>query len=158
MDSTSATSNKSGEITTVTVDKEHEFRFEVEFDTSVTIKVLLISIVSNYIKLLTGTAECFGTELAPERPYTFTGVKGAIFTWHGCTLEVNPIPHIILIIKINGSCHSYIGGETPMISYFNIHNAIEGKRISVANTRESGPRVLFFSRQNLTLGHSRRSH
>jgi polyribonucleotide 5'-hydroxyl-kinase len=81
--------NKSKEeVTNVTIDKEHEFRFQVEFDSSVTIKVQT-TILFLTSKLLTGTAECFGTELAPERPYIFTGVKSAIFTWHGCTLEVN---------------------------------------------------------------------
>lgn len=35
-----------------------------------------------------GTAECFGTELVLDLDYIFTGTKSAIFTYHGCTLEV----------------------------------------------------------------------
>lgn len=35
-----------------------------------------------------GTAENFGTELAQDVDYIFTGIKSAIFSYHGCTLEV----------------------------------------------------------------------
>jgi polyribonucleotide 5'-hydroxyl-kinase len=53
-----------------------EWRFEVAFGKQYT------------IKLTNGDAELWGTELAPNQTYTFSGYKGAIFTWQGCTLEV----------------------------------------------------------------------
>jgi hypothetical protein len=60
----------------VQLGKEHELRFEADFDTNVV------------VRLLEGTAECFGTELVQLREYVFRkGTKSAIFSWHGCTLE-----------------------------------------------------------------------
>jgi polyribonucleotide 5'-hydroxyl-kinase len=98
--------------------KEHELRFEVDFDNIIN------------IKLLDGTAECFGTELAQFKEYTFTRTKLAIFTWHGC------------VIELSGQCHSYIANETPMIYYLNLYNAIEEQR-SIAKKKELlGPRVM----------------
>jgi polyribonucleotide 5'-hydroxyl-kinase len=103
----------------VVLDKEHEFRFEVEWDATVE------------IKLIEGTAECFGTELAQLRSYSFSGCKSAIFTYHGCTLEVT------------GQCHSYTATETPMITYLNIYNAIEDQQIKAqTNSSNPGPRVI----------------
>jgi polyribonucleotide 5'-hydroxyl-kinase len=40
-------------------------------------------------QVLRGTAEIFGTELAENKEYKFTGNKFAVFTWHGCEVEVN---------------------------------------------------------------------
>jgi polyribonucleotide 5'-hydroxyl-kinase len=103
---------------TIRLEKEHELRFEVDFESSVT------------IKLLDGTAECFGTELALQREYSFSSTKGAIFTWHGATIE------------IIGNCHSYAANETPMVMYANVHNAIEEERMRAAATGGQGPRVM----------------
>lgn len=52
-----------------------------------TMSVVTINL-STLIQLVEGTAEIFGTELAVERTYTFTGANFAIFTWNGCMLEV----------------------------------------------------------------------
>jgi polyribonucleotide 5'-hydroxyl-kinase len=41
------------------------------------------------LKLLEGTAEIFGTELALERVFKLGASKIAIFTWHGCVIEVH---------------------------------------------------------------------
>ncbi|KAJ8658142.1 hypothetical protein O0I10_006149 [Lichtheimia ornata] len=62
---------------TVDLEPDHEFRFEVEFNKKV------------QIKLLKGTAEIFGTEIAVGVSYTFTGRKVAVYTWHGCALEIS---------------------------------------------------------------------
>ncbi|CAO3620204.1 unnamed protein product [Cunninghamella echinulata] len=51
-------------------------------------------------ELVKGTAEIFGTELADGVEYTFTGRKAAVYTWHGCTLEIS-----FLLFKI---IHIYI--------------------------------------------------
>jgi polyribonucleotide 5'-hydroxyl-kinase len=101
-----------------TLEKEHEFRFEVDFGTTAT------------IQLVHGTAECFGTELALDRKYKYTGTKGAIFTWHGCTLEVT------------NNARAYVANETPMLSYANLHALIEERRVFAQASGEEGPRVV----------------
>lgn len=55
--------------------------------------------------MTSGKAEVFGTELAPDKPYTFfPGAKVAVFTWHGCTL------------KLTGNTEgTYVAKETPMV-------------------------------------------
>jgi hypothetical protein len=35
------------------------------------------------VKLLSGTAEIFGTELAPQKTYTLTATSVGVFTWSG---------------------------------------------------------------------------
>ncbi|KAI9842178.1 MAG: Cleavage polyadenylation factor subunit clp1 [Thelocarpon superellum] len=102
-----------------------EWRFEVAFTNKVEVKVL------------SGSAELFGTELAPTQPYTFTGTKAAIYTWHGCCLEVT------------GECQvEYVAEETPMVSYVNTHFALErARQESVAHHRE-GPRVMVVGPDN----------
>lgn len=108
-----------------------EYRFEVSF--SQTLR----------IKLLSGTAELFGTELAPSTsvPYTFTGTKAAIYTWHGCRLE------------IEGECESeYVAEETKMMEAANVHFALDNAREKVAASSSSnddvGPRVLIVGPEN----------
>lgn len=104
-----------------------EYRFEVSFSHTVT------------VKLQSGTAEYFGTELAPSQVYNFQGTKGAIFTWHGCKLE------------IGGEVESdYVAEETPMMSCANLHFALEQLRdMSAARGgAEMGPRVLVVGPEN----------
>ncbi|KAI4238643.1 MAG: hypothetical protein LQ349_000954 [Xanthoria aureola] len=96
-----------------------EWRFEVAFGSTVE------------IKLLSGNAELFGTELAQKQTYSFSGTKAAIYTWHGCSIEVA------------GECQvEYLAEETPMISYANLHFALERKREEAVPTGQDGPRVL----------------
>ncbi|KAF9933102.1 Cleavage polyadenylation factor subunit clp1, partial [Modicella reniformis] len=40
------------------------------------------------LRLVTGTAEVFGTELGLNTDYEFSGRKIALFTWHGCKLQI----------------------------------------------------------------------
>jgi polyribonucleotide 5'-hydroxyl-kinase len=102
-----------------------EYRFEVSFSKNLTIKIL------------SGTAEYFGTELAPASAYTFQGTKGAVFTWHGCRLE------------ISGEADSeYVAEETQMMSYANAHFALEALRERSTHTGELGPRVLVVGPEN----------
>lgn len=102
-----------------------EYRFEVSFTRALT------------IKLLSGTAEFFGTELALSTVYTFQGTKGAVFTWHGCKLE------------ISGEAESeYVAAETPMMTCANAHFALEQLRERSAQTGEIGPRVLVVGPEN----------
>ena len=81
--------------------------------------------------MLSGNAEIFGTELAPKQIYTFTGTKAAIYTWHGCRIEVK------------GACQSeYIADETPMTMYTNLHFALERIREQATVNMSQGPRIL----------------
>ncbi|KAL8712949.1 MAG: hypothetical protein Q9220_002807 [cf. Caloplaca sp. 1 TL-2023] len=96
-----------------------EWRFEVQFGSRIE------------IKLLSGSAELYGTELAQKQTYVFSGAKAAIYTWHGCSIEVA------------GDCQvEYLAEETPMVSYVNLHFALERQREAAASSGREGPRVL----------------
>jgi polyribonucleotide 5'-hydroxyl-kinase len=68
--------------------------------------------------------------------YTFSGTKAAIFTFHGCRLEVS------------GQCEEYTAEETPMTTYANLHFALENMRQSASTARVEGPRVLVVGPNN----------
>lgn len=93
------------------------------------------------IQVLNGTAELFGTELAPNQTYSFTGMKAAIYTWHGCTLHISdgqnresrPSPAIL---------SEYTADETPMVDYANVHFGLETLRQHAQAQAREGPRVL----------------
>lgn len=100
-----------------------ELRFEVAFGKTYT------------IRLLRGTAEIFGTELAPNQSYNFSGTKAAVFTWHGCALE------------LQGETESeYVGSETEaMVEWVNVHGMLDTARYDASmGTTETngGPRTL----------------
>jgi len=100
------------------ISKEEELRIEVGSTDKIT------------LKLTEGTGEVFGTELARDRVYAFSrSAKFALFTWHGCTLQVA------------GQCHAYVGKETPMVSYLAIHGMLEDMRSLADRTDKRGPRV-----------------
>ncbi|TGO57884.1 hypothetical protein BOTNAR_0192g00070 [Botryotinia narcissicola] len=88
------------------------------------------------VKVLSGTAEIFGTELAVNHTYTFHGTKSSIYTWHGCRLEVN------------GPCEEYTAEETPMISYINTHFALENLRSEAKKAGQDGPCVIIVGPNN----------
>lgn len=83
--------------------------------------------------LLHGQAEVFGTELIRNKRLTFNaGSKVAVYTWHGCTVEISGPPE-----------WSYVSKETPMVMYLNLHMALEQMRQKVENTESDiGPRVM----------------
>lgn len=101
-----------------------EWRFEVAIGQSIEVKVL------------SGTAEIFGTELALNHTYTFRATKSAIYTWHGCRLEVT------------GYCEEYTAEETPMVSYVNTHFALEKLRDEAKQYHRGAPRVLVVGPSN----------
>ncbi|KAL4951117.1 hypothetical protein BDW69DRAFT_170740 [Aspergillus filifer] len=136
---------------TINLSPGSEWRFEVAFGTTVR------------VKLLTGTAELFGTELAPSQTYTFSGTKAAIYTWHGCTLEVSAGDVVMGFDGMMsstaptntttpntprgglgaGGCQSeYVAEETPMVEYANVHFALESLRAEAKANGKDGPRVL----------------
>lgn len=99
-----------------------EWRFEVAFGKHYS------------IKLTNGEAELWGTELAPGQTYSFSGYKGAIFTWQGCTLEV-----------LGEAESEYLGQETEYaVEWLNVHGMLETLRdqATAAGIQGEGPRVL----------------
>ncbi|KAI9052893.1 hypothetical protein LZ554_003165 [Drepanopeziza brunnea f. sp. 'monogermtubi'] len=100
------------------LDQNSEWRFEVAIEQQI------------YVRIISGTAEIFGTELALNHIYTFRGIKAAIFTWHGCQIEVT------------GSCEEYTAEETPLTQYANTHFALEKLRDEAERDGRDGPRVL----------------
>ncbi|KAF4631926.1 hypothetical protein G7Y89_g6210 [Cudoniella acicularis] len=101
-----------------------EWRFEVAYGQSIEVRVL------------SGAAEIFGTELALNHTYTFRGIKSSIFTWHGCRIEVT------------GVCEEYTAEETPMVSYVNTHFALEKLRDEAAQNQGEAPRALVVGPNN----------
>lgn len=100
------------------LDADSELRFEIETKGE---KVLLM--------LKSGFAEVFGTELVKGKPYEFTsGAKVAVFTWHGCTLELRGRTDV-----------SYTAKETPMVMYANCHAALEQIRTNAEKDNRKGP-------------------
>ncbi|KAF2755377.1 mRNA cleavage and polyadenylation factor IA/II complex [Pseudovirgaria hyperparasitica] len=114
---------------------QSEYRFEVGFNQTLR------------IKLTSGTAELFGTELpvSTKDYYVFTGTKAAIYTWHGCRLELQGDTEV-----------EYVSEETQMLAYANVHFGLENEREKIANTgshnitsdTDLGPRVLIVGPSN----------
>ena len=122
---------------TFTLEKDSELRLEVpNYSTSAQSGSGMCT-----IRLVAGSAELFGAELATDKSYPLTGTKVAIFTWHGCTLEVIGKLHIV-----------YISKETNAnLSYVNTHAQLEALRDEAMhangnnkdnNKKIEGPRVL----------------
>ena len=116
-----------------TLSPETELRLELSSNTTAT------------LTLLQGSAEVFGAEMALERPYTLAGNnKIAIFTWHGCVLDVE------LDNENKQLDISYTSDETVAnIAFVNTHAQLEALRDEawndISNNSESksnGPRVM----------------
>lgn len=110
------------ESRTVHLGERTEWRFEVAFGKQYT------------IKLTGGQAEIWGTELAPKHPYVFSGYRGAVFTWSGCSLEV-----------LGETETEYEGQETDYaVEWLNVHGMLETMRDDAASAgaQGEGPRVL----------------
>ncbi|XP_052894833.1 protein CLP1 homolog [Anopheles moucheti] len=103
------------------LEADSELRFEIEN------KNEKVSVV-----LLNGQAELFGTELVVKKPYEFvTGAKVAIFTYHGCTIELRGKPDVV-----------YVAKETPMVMYLNANSALEHLRKKAEQEDAQGPIVM----------------
>eukprot|EP00002_Diphylleia_rotans_P033096 TRINITY_DN7001_c0_g1_i5.p1 TRINITY_DN7001_c0_g1~~TRINITY_DN7001_c0_g1_i5.p1 ORF type:complete len:425 (+),score=84.30 TRINITY_DN7001_c0_g1_i5:56-1330(+) len=83
------------------------------------------------LKLVSGNAEIFGTEIVSGKVYEFSQTKLAVFTWHGCILELS-----------GKYTSAYVGEETPMDYYINIHHGLHKLRLQAAQEKRSGPRVM----------------
>ncbi|KAL6960711.1 Protein CLP1 [Sarracenia purpurea var. burkii] len=112
-------------IRQVKLEKECELRIEVGPDSPLRLRIL------------SGTAEIFGTEIAPEIWLTFPPRhKFAVFTWYGATIEMDGATET-----------DYTADETPMISYVNVHAVLEGRRNRAKTSSgdvdlSQGPRVI----------------
>ncbi|KAI0847521.1 Clp1-domain-containing protein [Daldinia vernicosa] len=124
-------SSATAPTTTEILEPFWEYRFEVPHGSTLD------------IKLISGTAEKDGTELAPNTTYTFTAMKSKINTWHGCTLEIS---------SPTGNYDAYTSEptaeETPMVSYLNLHFKLEALRTAADKTRQMGPRILVMGPPN----------
>ena len=99
---------------------ETELRFEIPPSSSFT------------LKLLKGTAEIYGSELCLQKEYKFSGVKYAIFTFDGAS------------IQLNGACPAaveYVSSECVVPFYMNLHLCLESLRSEAASSG-TVPRVL----------------
>ncbi|KAF8590063.1 Clp1-domain-containing protein [Ramaria rubella] len=107
----------SEEVREWTLERETEYRFELDPGTSLA------------VKLVSGLAEVFGAELAVGKTYLFgSECKAAIFTWQGCILEV-----------IGRPSTEYVSEETPMMSYANLHLAFEQMRVRARRVQRGSP-------------------
>eukprot|EP00560_Eucampia_antarctica_P000519 CAMPEP_0197834594 /NCGR_PEP_ID=MMETSP1437-20131217/22997_1 /TAXON_ID=49252 ORGANISM="Eucampia antarctica, Strain CCMP1452" /NCGR_SAMPLE_ID=MMETSP1437 /ASSEMBLY_ACC=CAM_ASM_001096 /LENGTH=483 /DNA_ID=CAMNT_0043439415 /DNA_START=48 /DNA_END=1499 /DNA_ORIENTATION=+ len=119
-----------------TLSPETELRLELSASTPAT------------LTLLQGSAEVFGAELALDKPYNLRGNnKIAIFTWHGCVLDVE-LENDNKQLDI-----SYTSDETVSnIAFVNTHAQLEALRDEAWNNNSNesenssisinGPRVL----------------
>jgi len=108
-----------------TLEKETELRFEAQAE-------------HVKLRLLSGTAEIFGTELVKDRDYTFVLTHVSVFTWSGAR------------VSLSGSfVGSYTAKETPMLSYLNTHAAIDRRRQQAAVENQRGPRVMIVGPPNV---------
>jgi polyribonucleotide 5'-hydroxyl-kinase len=73
------------------------------------------------VVLRCGSAELFGAELPPnDRPLRLTSTKVAIFTWHGCVLDVSNVDRLDIM---------YVSDETDAnVAYVNTHAQLEAMR------------------------------
>jgi len=125
------TGNDSSTTTTTTtrhvLEAEEELRLEVPFlgtkqETQCT------------LCLRKGSCEVWGVELAVNKPYRLEGgFKAALFTWHGCVVDVS-CDHLDI---------SYTSQETACnVAYVNTHAQLEALRDEAMKQGTMGPRVL----------------
>ncbi|KAF7295436.1 mRNA cleavage and polyadenylation factor CLP1 [Mycena indigotica] len=105
------------------LERETEYRFELDPDSSLAIKA---GLPNGVVK---GHAEVFGAELAANRPYIFgQECKAAIYTWEGCTIEMSGHPST-----------EYVSEETPMVPYGNVHYSFEKMRVLALSQLRGSP-------------------
>jgi polyribonucleotide 5'-hydroxyl-kinase len=97
-------------------------RIEVDFD-----KVIHLTVKE-------GNAEVFGTALLLGDKLRVSGQNVAVFSWDGCTLQVEGQPNV-----------AYISEDTPMSQYLNVHETLEARRGAAkasTTTSSQGPRCM----------------
>ena len=99
----------SDDVTRHTLSPESELRLEIPNGISCSV----------YLRF--GSAELFGAELPlNDRPIRLTSTKVAIFTWHGCVLDVTNVDKLDIL---------YVSDETDSnVAYVNTHAQLEAMR------------------------------
>ncbi|CAM8900596.1 unnamed protein product [Rhodiola kirilowii] len=93
-------------IRQIELEKECELRIEVGLNSPLR------------LRLLSGTAEIFGSEIPPEIWVTYPPrLKFAVFTCYGAKIEMDGITET-----------EYTADETPMITYVNVHAVLDARR------------------------------
>eukprot|EP00428_Durinskia_dybowskii_P085932 CAMPEP_0170436592 /NCGR_PEP_ID=MMETSP0117_2-20130122/44224_1 /TAXON_ID=400756 /ORGANISM="Durinskia baltica, Strain CSIRO CS-38" /LENGTH=434 /DNA_ID=CAMNT_0010696639 /DNA_START=70 /DNA_END=1371 /DNA_ORIENTATION=- len=106
--------------------KETEMRCEVAENTSLT------------LKLVAGSAEIFGIEMAPNKEYNFKDQNIAVFHGMGARLR-----HLEMIVAFSGDDSGlYESDSTPMVSYVNTHIQLESRRDIALSNKDNGPRIM----------------
>lgn len=89
------------------------------------------------VKLLAGTAEKDGIELAQRAAHRFTGpVQSKLLTWQGCDLEVDGRTDAESVARYASPT------DNPAASHLNLHGRLSEMRAAAARERREGPRVL----------------
>lgn len=101
-----------------------EWRFQVGSGSAITVRIL------------SGTAEKDGIELALRNPYRFSSTKSKIISWHGCELEVDGLCELSTVADYPNPM------ANPASSYLNLHGELDKQRTNAAMQRREGPRVL----------------
>lgn len=102
-----------------TLSAESELRFEVEDEPVI-------------CKVKKGFAEMFGTEMMREHKYRFgNGSKVAVFTYHGCVVELFGKPDV-----------AYTSKETPMTFYVNLSKYLDDLRVTAQEKDRRGPTIM----------------
>ena len=105
-------------VRTIVLKKETEIRCEVKDDSRLV------------LKLVAGSAEIFGVEMAPNKEFAFRDQNIAVYTWYGCTIECS-----------GDDSGLYTTDTTPMIAYVNTHVQLEARRDVALANKDNGPRV-----------------
>ncbi|KHN98473.1 calcium-transporting ATPase 3 [Metarhizium album ARSEF 1941] len=109
---------------TIVLKPAWEWRFEVPAGRIISVKVL------------SGTAEKDGVELAVRNTYSFRAIKSKILTWHGCELEVEGRTDDDFVAE-------YASPEAnPANAYVNLHAQLSEMRKTAVAERREGPRLL----------------
>lgn len=105
---------------------ETELRLEIPHSSSGSLTCTLT--------LRKGSCELWGLELALNHPYALTGgAKLALFTWHGCVVDV----------ECDNLEISYTSDETNAnVAFVNTHAQLEALRDEALASQGEGPRVL----------------
>jgi len=114
-------------VTRHVLEAEEELRLEVPF-----LGTKLESTCQ--IQLVKGSCELWGVELALHKKYLFDGgFKAAIFTWHGCVVDIT-CEHL----DINYTSHE----TAANVAYVNTHAQLEALRDEAVVNNTVGPRTL----------------
>lgn len=100
------------------------------------------------LRILEGSAEIFGAEMALNKDYCFRGRSFAVFTWHGCKLTTE-LSHSSTQGSTSSSSRfasdiyaTQSSSDSPMVGYVNTHIQLEARRDVALANNDRGPRVM----------------